>query len=161
MGKVRASLTRARDTYSSLIPGATNSHKGARKPTTEKKTKPKQSALRRENLFTGTDGVRVLNKSIVERSKDLRTAEEKAAILPWVRTLEIHSIVGATCPRTSSRAVDDARVAELALRELTLEQLSYRKGAITYVMTKPAMIAAQYRKLRGIQDDLHDEEEED
>ncbi|KAJ7741434.1 hypothetical protein DFH07DRAFT_838087 [Mycena maculata] len=67
--------------WESLIPGATNAHKGTRK--SEKKTKPKGSSLRRETLFNGAAGVRVLNAPVTERSKDLRTPEEKAAILPW------------------------------------------------------------------------------
>jgi hypothetical protein len=41
--------------------------------------------IRQEHLFQDADGVRVLNAPVTERSKDLRTAEEKAAILPWVR----------------------------------------------------------------------------
>ncbi|KAJ7795521.1 hypothetical protein B0H14DRAFT_2620872 [Mycena olivaceomarginata] len=44
-----------------LIPGATNAHKGARKPQNEKKTKPKVSTIRRETLFQGADGVRTAN----------------------------------------------------------------------------------------------------
>lgn len=69
---------------SSLIPGATNTHKGSRKPQEEKKGKAKTSTLRRESLFHGAAGVRIANAPVTERSKDLRTAEEKAAILPWV-----------------------------------------------------------------------------
>jgi hypothetical protein len=68
-----------------LIPGATNAHKGPRKPNEDKKTKPKISTIRREHLFQDADGVRVLNAPVKERSKDLCMAEEKAAILPWVR----------------------------------------------------------------------------
>jgi hypothetical protein len=77
-----------------LIPGATNAHKGSRKPPEEKKTKPKTSTLRREELFHGAAGVRVLNAPVTERSKDLRTAAEKAEIMPWVcnsRLRVVHS----------------------------------------------------------------------
>ncbi|KAJ7791080.1 hypothetical protein B0H14DRAFT_3161085 [Mycena olivaceomarginata] len=70
-----------------LIPGATNAHKGPRKPNEDKKTKPKISTIRREHLFQDADGVRVLNAPVTERSKDLRTAEEKAAILPWAQRI--------------------------------------------------------------------------
>ncbi|KAJ7798850.1 hypothetical protein B0H14DRAFT_3543864 [Mycena olivaceomarginata] len=73
-----------------LIPGATNAHKGARKPQNEKKTKPKVSTIRRETLFQGADGVRTANAPVTERSKDLLTAEEKAAIMPWARLHFIH-----------------------------------------------------------------------
>ncbi|KAJ7892544.1 hypothetical protein B0H14DRAFT_2686793 [Mycena olivaceomarginata] len=71
--------------WDSLIPGATNTHKGSRKPQEEKKGKPKTSTLRRESLFHGAAGVRIANAPVTERSKDLRTAEEKAAILPWAK----------------------------------------------------------------------------
>ncbi|KAF8169566.1 hypothetical protein K438DRAFT_1855192 [Mycena galopus ATCC 62051] len=73
--------------WDSLLPGATNTHKGARKAQDEKKTKPKTSAIRRENLFHGAEGVRIANIPATERSKDLRTAEEKAAILPWAKRI--------------------------------------------------------------------------
>ncbi|KAJ7093745.1 hypothetical protein C8R44DRAFT_684822 [Mycena epipterygia] len=66
-----------------LLPGATNSHKGKRK--TEKKSKPKTSALRQEQLFEGADSVRTANTPVTERSKDLRTQKEKDAILPWAK----------------------------------------------------------------------------
>ncbi|KAJ7736982.1 hypothetical protein DFH07DRAFT_985795 [Mycena maculata] len=68
-----------------LIPGATNSHKGIRNP--NKKSKPKGSELRRENLFNGAPGVRIANAPVTERSKDLRTAEQKAAIIPWAQRI--------------------------------------------------------------------------
>lgn len=35
-------------------------------------------------MFHGADGVRVLNAPITERSKDVRTAETRDAIMPWV-----------------------------------------------------------------------------
>ncbi|KAJ7784005.1 hypothetical protein DFH07DRAFT_997523 [Mycena maculata] len=68
--------------WESLIPGTTNAHKGPRK--SEKKTKSKGSSLRRQTLFDGAAGVRVLNAPITERS---RTTEEKAAILPWAQRI--------------------------------------------------------------------------
>ncbi|KAJ7778025.1 hypothetical protein DFH07DRAFT_1036538 [Mycena maculata] len=68
-----------------LIPGATNSHKGIRNP--NKKSKPKGSELRRENLFNGAPGVHIANAPVTERSKDLRTAEQKAAIIPWAQRI--------------------------------------------------------------------------
>ncbi|KAJ7683782.1 hypothetical protein B0H17DRAFT_985676 [Mycena rosella] len=71
--------------WQSLLPGATNSHKGSRK--SETKGKPKTSTLRRENLFEGAVAVRTPNAPVTERSKDLRTAEEKAAILPWAKRI--------------------------------------------------------------------------
>ncbi|KAJ7331072.1 hypothetical protein DFH08DRAFT_966812 [Mycena albidolilacea] len=74
-----------RSRWDSLIPGSTNTHKGPRKSNEDRKTKPKTSAIRRENLFQGADGVRVANTPITERSKDLRTAKDKEAIMPWAR----------------------------------------------------------------------------
>jgi hypothetical protein len=71
----------------SILPGATNSHKGSRKSDSEKKTKPKASAVRRENLFNGAESIRTANAPMTEHSKDLRTAEEKAAIIPWVHNI--------------------------------------------------------------------------
>ncbi|KAF8209788.1 hypothetical protein K438DRAFT_1665923 [Mycena galopus ATCC 62051] len=71
--------------WDSLIPGSTNTHKGPRKSNEDRKTKPKTSAIRRENLFQGADGVRVANAPVTERSKDLRTAKDKEAIMPWAR----------------------------------------------------------------------------
>lgn len=60
------------------------------------------------------------------------------------------------------RKVENEKLADLARHELTTEQLTYRKGAQLFVMTKPAMIAAQYRKLRGLEDeDLGDGDEDD
>jgi hypothetical protein len=76
----------------SILPGATNAHKGSRKPEADKKTKPKISTLRREGSFHDVDGVRVPNAPVTERSKDLRTAEEKAAIMPWVFSFWHNSI---------------------------------------------------------------------
>ncbi|KAJ6448838.1 hypothetical protein C8R45DRAFT_1224608 [Mycena sanguinolenta] len=81
------SFSKDRLRWDSLLPGATNTHKGARKPQDEKKTKPKTSTIRRENLFQGAEGVRIVNMPATERSKDLRTAEEKAAILPWAKRI--------------------------------------------------------------------------
>ncbi|KAJ6471051.1 hypothetical protein C8R45DRAFT_1015359 [Mycena sanguinolenta] len=80
-------FSKDRSRWDSLIPGATNTHKGARKPQDEKKTKPKKSTIRREDLFQGADGVHTANAPTTERSKDLRTAEEKAAILPWAHRI--------------------------------------------------------------------------
>ncbi|KAJ6448823.1 hypothetical protein C8R45DRAFT_1132702 [Mycena sanguinolenta] len=80
-------FSKDRSRWDSLILGATNTHKGARKPQDEKKTKPKTSTIRREDLFQGADGVRTANAPTTERSKDLRTAEEKAAILPWAHRI--------------------------------------------------------------------------
>ncbi|KAJ6622807.1 hypothetical protein B0H10DRAFT_1944404 [Mycena sp. CBHHK59/15] len=58
------------------------------------------------------------------------------------------------------RKAENEKLAELARRELTTEQLTYRKGAQHYVMMKPAMIAAHYRKLKGLDgDDLDDDED--
>ncbi|KAF8131343.1 hypothetical protein K438DRAFT_1788304 [Mycena galopus ATCC 62051] len=71
--------------WDSLIPGSTNTHKGPRKSNEDRKTKPKTSAIRHENLFQGADGVRVANTPVTERSKDLRTAKDKEAIMPWAR----------------------------------------------------------------------------
>jgi hypothetical protein len=39
--------------------------------------------------------------------------------------------------------------------------LTYRKGGQHYVMTKPAMIAAQYRKLKGLDADMDAEDIEE
>ncbi|KAJ7793534.1 hypothetical protein B0H14DRAFT_2533425 [Mycena olivaceomarginata] len=50
------------------------------------------------------------------------------------------------------RQAENERLADLARRELTAEQLTYRKGGGHFVMTKPAMIAAHYRKLKGLVD---------
>ncbi|KAJ7826603.1 WD40-repeat-containing domain protein [Mycena olivaceomarginata] len=74
-----------RSCWDSLIPGSTNTHKGPRKSNEDRKTKLKTSAIRRENLFQGADGVRVANAPVTERSKDLRTAKDKEAIMPWAR----------------------------------------------------------------------------
>ncbi|KAJ7304661.1 hypothetical protein DFH08DRAFT_825418 [Mycena albidolilacea] len=88
----KAALTQRLTTFSKdkehwtgIYPGSTNTHKGSRKPEADKKTKPKISNLRREGLFHGVDGVRVPNAPVTERSKDLRTAEERAAIMPWAK----------------------------------------------------------------------------
>jgi hypothetical protein len=59
------------------------------------------------------------------------------------------------------RKVENERLADLAVRELTTEQLTYRKGGQHYVMTKPAMIAAQYRKLKGLDADMDAEDIEE
>ncbi|KAJ7714249.1 hypothetical protein DFH07DRAFT_934665 [Mycena maculata] len=55
----------------------------------------------------------------------------------------------------AQRRLADEKLADLARRELTTEQLTYRKGVQLHVMTKPAMIAACYRRLKGI--DVEDE----
>lgn len=62
---------------------------------------------------------------------------------------------------SAERKAENTRLAEVAQRELTAEQLTYRKGGQYYVMKKPAMIAAQYRKLKGIDTDELDEDESD
>ncbi|KAJ7847623.1 hypothetical protein B0H14DRAFT_2769785 [Mycena olivaceomarginata] len=80
-------FSKDKEHWTSILPGATNAHKGSRKPEADKKTKPKISTLRREGLFHGIDGVRVPNAPVTERSKDLRTAEEKAAIMPWAKRI--------------------------------------------------------------------------
>ncbi|KAJ6543208.1 hypothetical protein DFH09DRAFT_928757, partial [Mycena vulgaris] len=48
------------------------------------------------------------------------------------------------------RKTENAQLAQLAKVELTPEQLSYRKGGHHYVMKKDSMIAACYRKLKGL-----------
>lgn len=60
----------------------------------------------------------------------------------------------------AERKADNEKLADLARRELTMEQLTYRKGAQHYVMTKPAMIAAHYCKLRGIEMEDYVEDDE-
>ncbi|KAJ7807126.1 hypothetical protein B0H14DRAFT_2874094, partial [Mycena olivaceomarginata] len=80
-------FSKDKEHWTSILPGATNAHKGSRKPEADKKTKPKISTLRREGLFHGVDGVRVPNAPVTERSKDLRTAEERAAIMPWAKRI--------------------------------------------------------------------------
>ncbi|KAJ7730052.1 hypothetical protein B0H14DRAFT_2409654, partial [Mycena olivaceomarginata] len=54
---------------------------------------------------------------------------------------------------------ENQRLVDLALAELTPEQLTYRKGSARVRMTKPAMIAAHYRKLKGLS--MEDEEDEE
>ncbi|KAF8152723.1 hypothetical protein K438DRAFT_1515251, partial [Mycena galopus ATCC 62051] len=51
---------------------------------------------------------------------------------------------------SAERKAENARLTALAQQELTTEQLTYRKGGQHHMMTKPAMIAAQYRKLKGL-----------
>ncbi|KAJ7901212.1 hypothetical protein B0H14DRAFT_2555986 [Mycena olivaceomarginata] len=59
----------------------------------------------------------------------------------------------------SERKAENQRLVDLALAELTPEQLTYRKGSTRVRMTKPAMIAAHYRKLKGLS--MEDEEDEE
>ncbi|KAJ7791826.1 hypothetical protein B0H14DRAFT_2933931 [Mycena olivaceomarginata] len=61
-------FSKDKEHWTSILPGATNAHKGSRKPEADKKTKPKISTLRREGLI-------------------LHTAEEKAAIMPWAKRI--------------------------------------------------------------------------
>ncbi|KAJ7434194.1 hypothetical protein B0H11DRAFT_1888466 [Mycena galericulata] len=62
----------------------------------------------------------------------------------------------------AERKAENEKLADLARRELTPQQLTYRKGAMHFVMTKPAMIAALYRKLKGLDpEDDEDDDEED
>ncbi|KAJ7362936.1 hypothetical protein DFH08DRAFT_682656 [Mycena albidolilacea] len=58
----------------------------------------------------------------------------------------------------SERKAENQRLVDLALAELTPEQLTYRKGSMHVHMTKPAMIAAYYRKLKGLS--MEDEDDE-
>jgi hypothetical protein len=73
----------------SLLPGARKGHKGPRSGNVvkvKKATAVKQSTQRRELLFTSfaPDGTKVTHCLPTERSKDNRTAEEKARLLQWV-----------------------------------------------------------------------------
>jgi len=65
-----------------LRPGARKSHKGSRVSTTmDRTTRVKQSVQRRAQLL----GTAISGTSIVtDRSKDMRTSAELAALLPWV-----------------------------------------------------------------------------
>ncbi|KAJ7800240.1 hypothetical protein B0H14DRAFT_3490858 [Mycena olivaceomarginata] len=60
---------------------------------------------------------------------------------------------------------ENERLTELARAELTPEKLTYRKGGERFVMTKPSMIAALYRRLKGLEvdelEDVDDGEDED
>ncbi|KAJ7655429.1 hypothetical protein B0H17DRAFT_1146472 [Mycena rosella] len=85
-----------------LLPGATNSHKGSR--TAERKGKPQRSTFRRENLFDGVDAVHTANAPVTECSKDLRTAEEKATILPWVHKADLFHRVTSKYPHQPASA---------------------------------------------------------
>lgn len=58
------------------------------------------------------------------------------------------------------RKAENEKVAALARSELTTEQLTYRKGAQYLVMTKPSMIAAYYRKLKGLDAGESDNEDD-
>ncbi|KAJ7765927.1 hypothetical protein DFH07DRAFT_737501 [Mycena maculata] len=60
---------------------------------------------------------------------------------------------------SKERKVENEKLAEVAQRELKSEQLTYRKGADRFVMTKPSMIAAYYRKLKGL--DVEEDGDED
>ncbi|KAJ6452715.1 hypothetical protein C8R47DRAFT_263328 [Mycena vitilis] len=57
------------------------------------------------------------------------------------------------------RKAENERLSVLARQELTTEQLTYRRGSQYIVMTSPAMIAAHYRKLKGL--DANDMEADD
>lgn len=61
----------------------------------------------------------------------------------------------------SERKAENQRLVDLALAELTPEQLTYRKGSARVRMTKPAMIAAHYRKLKGLSMEDEEDEEDD
>ncbi|KAJ7082706.1 hypothetical protein B0H15DRAFT_785586 [Mycena belliarum] len=61
----------------------------------------------------------------------------------------------------ATRKADDARLADLARSELTEEQRTYRKGASRFVMTKNSMLAAHYRKLKGLNRDDSDSDEDE
>ncbi|KAJ7741435.1 hypothetical protein DFH07DRAFT_751072 [Mycena maculata] len=61
---------------------------------------------------------------------------------------------------SKERKVENEKLAEVAWRELTAEQLTYHKGGQHFVMTKPAMIVAYHRKLKGL-DTEEDVDEED
>ncbi|KAJ7490773.1 hypothetical protein FB451DRAFT_1023540 [Mycena latifolia] len=56
---------------------------------------------------------------------------------------------------------ENKRLANLARAELTPEQLTYRKGANHYVMTKDSMIAAYYCKLKGFDAGESDGDDDD
>ncbi|KAJ7709108.1 hypothetical protein B0H14DRAFT_3525313 [Mycena olivaceomarginata] len=65
----------------------------------------------------------------------------------------------------SERKAENERLTELARAELTPEKLTYRKGGERFVMIKPSMIAALYRRLKGLEvdelEDVDDREDED
>ncbi|KAH9032488.1 hypothetical protein EDB85DRAFT_2145603 [Lactarius pseudohatsudake] len=81
--------------WDGLLPGARNRHRGPRDPGVtkggvakppKKKGTTKQSALRRELLFSDDAGSTTSQPFLpTERSKDMRTREEKAAVLSWAR----------------------------------------------------------------------------
>ncbi|KAF8169440.1 hypothetical protein K438DRAFT_1615079 [Mycena galopus ATCC 62051] len=50
----------------------------------------------------------------------------------------------------AGRKEENERLAELALGQLTPEQLTYRNDGEHFLMTKPAKIAVLYRKLKGL-----------
>ncbi|KAK6989000.1 hypothetical protein R3P38DRAFT_2803944 [Favolaschia claudopus] len=63
---------------------------------------------------------------------------------------------------TRERKAEDARIAAIAVQELTPEQLTYRNGGQYRVMRKVSTIAARYRELKGlVAPELGDEEEEE
>lgn len=68
----------------SLLPGARRPHKGLRAGA--KRSKPKQSVQRREQLLDrGTSSMGAIVHALpTERSRDMRTPEEIAALVPWV-----------------------------------------------------------------------------
>jgi hypothetical protein len=60
------------------------------------------------------------------------------------------------------RHAENQRLSDLALRELTTEQLTYRRGSNYYVMKRPSMIANTYRRLKGLEvEDVDDDDAED
>ncbi|KAJ7907462.1 hypothetical protein B0H13DRAFT_2332378 [Mycena leptocephala] len=62
----------------------------------------------------------------------------------------------------AERKEENEQLADLAHAELTPEQLTYRKGGDRFVTTKPAKIAALYRKLKGFEvEDEHADDNED
>jgi hypothetical protein len=71
-----------------------------------------------------------------------------------------------TCTRilaqlADERKAENTKLSELAKSELTPEQLTYRKGTRYIVMSKPSMIAAHYRKLKGLNVGEFDDDDED
>lgn len=72
--------------YFSLLPSTRRPHRGPRPG--PKKSKSKQSALRREALLGRgvPDENGVIHQALpTERSKDMRTAEQIRGLIPWVR----------------------------------------------------------------------------
>ncbi|KAK7012769.1 hypothetical protein R3P38DRAFT_2641348 [Favolaschia claudopus] len=64
---------------------------------------------------------------------------------------------------SQERKAEDNHIAAIAKQELSIEQLTYRKGGRQCVMKKASKIAARYRELKGLagHNDEGDEDEED